>query len=82
MNNEKFARYVDVLASATKQAQATDRGGKDCAPDAVVEWVIKTARAAHDRGNKLIFAGNVEAPASPATWRPTTPRTETCVPGP
>lgn len=58
MNNEKFARYVDVLASATKQAQATDRGGKDCALDAVVEWVIKTARAAHDRGNKLIFAGN------------------------
>jgi len=50
--------YVDVLASVTRSARATDLNGKELTLDSAIEWAVETARETHDKGCKLIFAGN------------------------
>jgi D-sedoheptulose 7-phosphate isomerase len=50
--------YVEVLSSAIRSAVATDLHGKSVALDTAIEWAVGIARAATDKGGKIIFAGN------------------------
>lgn len=51
-------RYFDVLAGAIATAAATDRSGRTLPLADGFAWVRRSARAAHDGGNKLMFIGN------------------------
>ena len=50
--------FVDALGATLGSAAATDDAGREVPLDHVVEWAVDTARATHDRGNKLMFVGN------------------------
>ena len=49
--------YLDTLARATAQTQAT-AGGQTLPVEAAVNQAIEKAKAAHDAGNKIMIIGN------------------------
>lgn len=50
--------YLDTLARATAQSEASTASGETIALDAAIDRAIEWAKAAHDAGNKLIIIGN------------------------
>jgi D-sedoheptulose 7-phosphate isomerase len=55
---EQLKQWFDKLESSLRETRVTDRASKSLTLDAGCEWVRKSAHAAHDAGNKLIFVGN------------------------
>ena len=58
MDSSFFSRYFDSLHSVAKSLEATDTNGAAMTLAEAGDWVISTARATHDAGNKLMFIGN------------------------
>jgi len=50
--------YLDTLACATAQAEATTLAGETLPLDAAIDRAIELFKAAHDAGNKIIIIGN------------------------
>lgn len=50
--------FVATLADLLTGTETSDSSGRFFPIDDAVEWAALTARATHDRGNKLIFIGN------------------------
>jgi len=53
-----IGNYADTLQVAVKGAEASDQRGKAIGLDEAILQSAERARAVHDAGNKLIFAGN------------------------
>ena len=50
--------FVATLADLLTGTEASDSSGRFYPIDEAMEWAALTARATHDRGNKLMFIGN------------------------
>lgn len=50
--------YLDTLAQATAQSQATTAAGESVPLDGAVDRCIEWAKAAHDGGRKIMIIGN------------------------
>lgn len=55
---ERVQRYFDALGRTIASAAVTDGSGRSLPLADGFEWVRRSARAAHDGGNKLMFIGN------------------------
>src|SRR5947207_829423 len=53
-----FDGYADTLRALLRDAVATDGSGQSLPVDSLISWAVKSARAAHQAGNKLMFVGN------------------------
>ena len=54
----RLGRYLETLGTALGRAEATGLDGRAVAPDDAIAWAVATARAAHARGNTVMFVGN------------------------
>jgi D-sedoheptulose 7-phosphate isomerase len=50
--------YLETLAQATAQSQATTAAGEKVPLDAAIDRCIEWAKAAHDAGRKIMIIGN------------------------
>ena len=53
-----MTQYMDAVRDLAQQVQYTDGAGQTLDDGAAADWVVSTARKAHDTGYKLMFIGN------------------------
>jgi D-sedoheptulose 7-phosphate isomerase len=55
---DRLEKYFDTLARAIREVEVTDADGKPLSADQAFLRIHKSAHAAHDGGNKILFIGN------------------------
>jgi D-sedoheptulose 7-phosphate isomerase len=56
--NSPIISYFETLYSVLSEIQCSDGKGNTLSIDESINWTVRTARATHDDGKKIMFIGN------------------------